>query len=887
MESQSNRERSVLRTPLPKMAASLFRALLPLAERREVLEDLAAEHADRAKTHGRLAARFWLWRQLVGSLPSLVRRTWWRGWTGFEPSASRMESGGPGIETWIMDARYSTRRLAARPTYTLLVVLTLALGAAGIAAIFSVARPLLLDPLPVVREDEIGVLWMPGDWSEREFLHLRPDFPGFQRMAAIRPLDATLEIPGEPLRLVRGIGTSAELFDVLGTRPLLGRTFQPGDDLPGAEPVAVISHGLWHELGGSASIVGRRLHLGGTARTIVGVMPRGFWFPTPAVRVWTPVALNPENGAGIYALFGRIDPTVRLDRMQGQLGAIAARLRERFQYLAQWDKTKSPSITPLREHFVGDIRPGIVAMLGAMAVILLIACVNVAALMLGQVGGRSTELAVRTALGAGRRRLMQQLVVESLLLGGLAGLVGAFLATGGFKVLVRSLPLGAMADAARLDWTVLWAAMLVSLLASAAIAVIPAVRIWRGNLHGTMATTRTAGISSRGGRLEGGLVVAQIALAVLLAAGAALLLRSVSNLRAIDPGLRMEGVVILDATMPTELGNDELRRLVLDFLPSLQALSNVRAAAATLKLPLRGAGHAWGIGIEGKPDLPRSTTYFRIVTHDYFRALGMEIVRGRGFLPTDRAGTERVVVINEALAAKYFGGEDPIGRVVQTGFDERGERVIGVVKNVAEANLTDGPVAARYMLYEQVPLMWHEVSFVLWAANPEATPALMQVARSTLQREGRRLALQGTVTMESVVDEAVGAPGRLVTLLSLVAGLALVLGAVGVYGIISHFVARRTRDYGIRIALGLAPGRLVSEVLGQGLVLLALGSAVGIGSALVLTRTLSSLLYGVRPADPQSLAGAAAALLVVGLLAALIPALRAGRTDPVSVLRQE
>jgi len=402
-----------------------------------------------------------------------------------------------------------------------------------------------------------------------------------------------------------------------------------------------------------------------------------------------------------------------------------------------------------------------------------------------------------------------------------------------------------------------------------------------------MATTRTAGISRGGGRLEGGLVVAQIALAVLLAAGAALLLRSVSNLRAIDPGLRPDGVAILDATMPTELANDERRRVVLDFLPALQSLPNVRAAAATLKLPLRGAGQDWGIGIEGKPDLPPSTTYFRIVTHDYFRALGMDILGGRGFLPTDRAGTERVVVINEALAAKYFGGEDPIGRVVHTGFDDRGERVIGVVENVAEANLTDGPVAARYMLYEQVPLMWHEVSFVMWATNPEAVPALLQGARSTLEREGRRLALQGTVTMESVVEEAVGAPGRLVALLSLVASLAVVLGAVGVYGIISHFVARRTRDYGIRIALGLPPGRLVAEVLGQGLVLLAIGSLAGICSALLLTRTLSSLLYGVRPADPQALGGAVFVLLFVGLCAALIPALRAGRTDPVSVLRED
>ena len=873
--------------PLHGLPAALFRSLTPYAEREEVLGDLAAEHAERVAAEGRLAAWLWLWRQLLGSLPALARRVWWRGWTGFEPRANRMQPGGMVVESWIVDLRYSARRLLSRPLYLLLTVATLALGAGGMAAIFSVARTLLLEPLPVAREAEVGVFWQTFSWTEQEILYLRPNFPGFQRVAAFTLQDLTLERAGQPLRLVQAAASSAELFETLGTAPQLGRTFKPGDDLKGAEPVAVLSHGMWQELGGEASILGSRLPLGGVPHTVIGVMPRGFWFPNPETRLWTAARLDPENGSGIYTLVGRVAGSERIDHMEGPLGALAASLGRRFQYPAQWDKTRSPSITPLREYLVGNLRPSLLATLAAMGLILLMACVNVAALMLGQVAGRSTELAVRTALGAGRQRLLQQLVLESLLIGGLAGTAGALLAVAGFKVLAGALPLGELAQTARLDWTLFWAAIAVALLAAAAIAVVPGVVLWRGNLQGSIATTRTGGLSGRGGRLDGGLVVAQIALAVLLAAGAGLLLRSVAKLRAIDPGFKVGGVAVIDAAMPTQLSSDERRRVVLDVLPALRALPNVRAVAATQKIPLRGSGDSWGIEIEGKPELEDGTTFFRIVTHDYFQALGVPLRRGRLFLPTDRAGTERVVVINEALAAKYFPGEDPIGRVVSTGFDDRGERIIGVVGNMAEANLADAAAPARYMLYEQIPYASSEVSFVLSTASAEGVPGLLQAGRSTLQRESRQLAVQRAVAMESVFEEALGAPRQIATLLSILAGLALLLGAVGVYGMISHFVTRRAREYGIRIALGLAPVRVVSLVMGRGIRLVGLGSVIGIVAALLLTRLLSSLLYGVGAADPKALAGAVLALLLVGALAAFVPARRASRTDPASVLRQQ
>lgn len=791
------------------------------------------------------------------------------------------------FESWIMDARFAVRRLMRRPTYALLAVLTLALGAGGTAAIFSVVRTLLIDPLPIVREDQVGVMYFDGSWTEQEILGLRGKFPGFQRMGAYRPNDLTLEVPGAAMRLVPGIAVSSELFDVLGTQPALGRTFRAGEDAVGGELVVVLSHSLWEELGSDPAIVGKRLQLGGLTRTVVGVMPRGFWFPSPLTRIWSAAQMTPQGRSGLYTLVGRIADGESLDRMGPHLEALTGMLNVQFQYPSpQWDKRKNPSVQRARDFFVGDVRPSLVATLAAMGVILLIACANVASLMLGQVDARSTELAVRSALGANRQRLVQQLVLESIVVGVIAGIFGAGLATVGFDVLVGSLPLGALAENARLDWTVFWASMLSALVAALLVAIVPGVALWRGSsLQATMATTRTGGVSGRGGRLEGGLVVVQMALAVLLAAGAGLLIRSVANLRAIDPGIDVSGAVIVDATMPLRLTPAERRRVIADMLPQLQALPGVVSVSAAQKLPLRGSGDNWGLRIQGRTDLTGNTTAFRMVTREYFTTMKMPIRRGRGFDASDREGSDRVVVINEALAAKFFGGEDPIGRVLLTGFDNRGERVVGVVGNAAEADLKDAAVPARYMLYDHLPIAWQRVSFVLRTNAEETIPTLLDLARSTISKSGSQLAVQETTTMKNVFDLAVGPTGQIVTLLSLLAGLALVLGAVGVYGVISHYVTRRSRDYGICIALGQQPSRVIRQVVGRGALLVAIGSAIGSVAAVFLTKILTTLLYGVKPTDPLSMAGAVVVLLVVGMLAAFVPARRASLTDPAVVLR--
>jgi predicted permease len=872
--------------PLPAPAAWTLRRLLPRAERDEVLADLAAEYGERAGSRGRPAAWRWLWRQVLGSVPALIRRSWWRGMTGFEPKANRSRPGGPAMESWIMDVRYAMRRLRTRPTYALLAVLTLALGVGGAAAITGVVRELLVDPLPYANEEEVGVFWSSGSWSEQEFLFLRPDFPGFRSVAAYREAGVMLQVGDAPPRLVPGVAGTAELFGVLGRAPFAGRGFRTGDDVRGGEPVAVLSYGLWQELGGDAAIIGQRLELDGLARTVVGVMPRGFWFPDPTVRVWLAEPLDPDDQSGNYTLVGRAAPGVRLDALAPYLARLTARLDERYDYPAQWDKTRGAEVTPVREYLVGSMRPALLATLAAMGMILLIACANVASLMLGQVDGRASELAERSALGAERRRLLQQLLAESVVVGLAAGAAGAVVGAASFRLLVGALPLGAWAEGARLDWTVFWAAIATAVGASLLIALVPVISLWRGDLRGALSASRTSGIGGRGGRLEGGLVVAEVALAVVMAAGAALLVRSVANLYAIDAGVDTRGVAVVDVLTPGAMPSDERRRSWRAVGDALRAMPGVQVMGATSKLPLRGPGDNWGIEIVGRPELEATTTAFRVVTPGYLEAMGVALRRGRRFDARDRAGNEPVVIINEALAEKYFAGEVPIGRQLSTGFDVP-ERIVGVVANVAEAELTDGPTPARYMVADQIPYVPRGMTFTLRVQPDRDAAAVLADARRAVQRAAPGVAVQEMTTMELVLAQAVGPARQIMLLLTLLTGLAVVLGAVGVYGVITHFVNRRRRDWAIRVALGLAPARVVRRIVRHGATLVLAGIGIGVAVAAALARLLGSLLYDVGAADPLALAAASAALLLVGLVAALVPAYRASRTPPALVLREE
>ena len=790
-----------------------------------------------------------------------------------------------------MDLRYALRGLRARPIHGALMALTLSIGVAGTASVWGIVERLLLEPLPYASEEEIVAFWSEGAWSEAEFAHVRPDLEGFQSVAAVRDTDVTLVEGGDPARLVVGVSATAEFFDVLGIAPALGYGFQPGHDLPEADPVAVLSHSLWEDLGGDEDIVGRRIELSGVVRTVVGVMPPGFWYPDPSVRIWLAEPVNVEDGSGNYGLIGRLEPGRSLATMQGPLQALTRSLGARFDYPEEWDKTIDASLTPIREELLGSVRAPLLALFGAVVGILLVACINVAALMLGQIDGRGTELAVRSALGAGRVRLLRQLIVESALIGTLAGMAGAGFAVLGLPFLVAALPLGELAANVSIDWTLFVTAIVVALGAATLVALVPASVVVRRDLQPRLTRARTAGVGGRGGRLESALVVAQVALVLLMASGAALLIRSVEKLRAIDTGVHAPGVAVIDVVLPTSLDASLIALTVGELVEAMRGVPGVHNVAATQRLPLRGSSDNWGIGIEGRPDVD-ATTAFRVVTPNYFETMGIPVLSGRGLVESDRstsasvnaAVAEGAVVVNRTLADRYFPAADPVGQRIA--FMDRWDRIVGVVDDVAESGLTDERVPARYMVHEQVPWLLHGQTLVLRVREGVEPASVLVDARRRVQAVAPSVAVRETTTMENVVARSIGPTLQVRSLLTLLGALALLLGVVGVYGVVTHFVARRRREWGIRLALGVRPPRVVRAVVGRAGALLGGGIALGTLAFIALARLLGSFVYGVAPTDALSLLSAAAVLATAGLLAAWVPARRASRTDPAIVLRE-
>jgi putative ABC transport system permease protein len=784
------------------------------------------------------------------------------------------------------DVRYATRILLRRPTYALLSVLTLALGIGGVAAAYGVGRGVLFDPLPYFDEQKIGVFWKKTDWTHEEYLFLRGRAPGFDEVALYRRRNLMVRLGDGPAYLLPAVTASAELFDVLGTRPLIGRGFQAGEDVPEAEAVAVISYAQWQEMGASPQIVGTRIAVEGRARTIVGVMPATFWFPDRDVRIFAPEPLTPESRSWNSSLIGRVARSHDVRSMDTPVAQLVGMLEERFDYPAQWDKTVDARITPVRQDLLGPMQPAVTATLSAMALILLIGCANVAALVLGHIDARSNEFAVRTALGAPRRRLAQQLAVEVLLIAVAAALVGGAAAWAGFTVMAGALPLGSLAQAAGPDWRVFASAFAIATTSAALVIVVPVVVLYRSDVSAVLNHARTGGVGGGRSRLENTLVVAQVTLAVLITAAAVLLGRSVANLYAVDPGVRTEGVAIIDIVFGE--GGRARREHALNALTDvLRTLPGVQFAGAAQQLPLRGGGYRLPVAIDGRNDLQVLTTEYRIVTPGYLESVGIPLRQGRTITDEDRAGAERVAVINEAFAATYFPGIDPVGRLVDGDVESRPLRIIGVVGDAAERGLTDHAAPVRYVALQQLPWMDTAQSLVMRAAPGLDETSLLERARQEIGRVAPHVAIQQTTTMRRELDEAVGPARQVALLLSVMTVLALILGGVGVYGVIAHFAARRRREWAIRIALGSSEIRVVSSVLGHGALLVTIGVVIGVGAAAALTRLLASFLYGVNALDGLAFAAAGAALLGVGTLASLLPAWRAGTADPLVTLREQ
>ncbi len=817
------------------------------------------------------------------------------GGVTYQKERARASWGVTAVREALSDVRVTLRGFVLRPGYAVLGVTTLGLGIGATVALFSVVQGLLLRPLPVADEDRLHVFWSDYNWRGVEFDYLKERVQAFSGLAAYSS-DATTFRTDAGSSLLRVAVVSAELFDLLGTAPLMGRTFAAGEDRPGAERVAVVSWGMWrNELGGDPNVIGRRILLDGTPTTVIGVMPRRFFFPTPDDRAWVPLDLDPSTrsyqGNGWLVLLGRTRPGTSAAQLDQEVQALAGALGERFTYSAAWDKTKGAFVTPLHQYLFGDVRPALILLLGSVAVLLLIACANTAALVLARTTDRTGEIALRMALGAGRGRLARQIVTESLTLALLAGAVGAGLAFGLFDLMVARLPLDDGLDQAlSMEWGTFAAGFGLAVVVGLAVAALPVRHLLMGRLGGVSGERGSSGMRRGPGRAHGVLVATEVTLGVLLVTGATLLIRSVNRLFAVDLGFDPHGVAVVDLMTSSEEMNEEQRRLAFQaVVDRVAALPGVVSAGLTNRLPVRDGGWQGTVRIESRPDLapPRSpNAMFRTATPGYFRAMGMRLLSGRGVESSDQAGGFRSVVVSESFARAMWPDRDPLGQRIRSGFrgDTAWLNVVGVLKEIRMFRLVGENTFSYYLPRDQTSADVGQVLVIRTSGRPSGViPTVRAVAREV----DPRIALAREGTLETVVRGAMAEPLRLRFFLSLFAGLALVLGAVGVYGVVSYSVTRRRAEFGIRMALGAAPGRVLREVVRGGMLPVMIGVVGGIGGSIALSRLLGSFLYEVAPTDPVSIAASAVCLLSAGWLATLLPGWRAGRVDPVTALRAE
>ena len=823
------------------------------------------------------------------------------------------------METFTQDLRFAARTLLKRPAFTFIAVLTLALGIGANTAIFSVVDSVLLAPLPFRNTDRLMVIWAsnpelaakvglpdklpvsPGafyDWKEAK---------SFEKMALVRAERLSLTGEGEP-ELIVATGVSGELFQVLGTPPLLGRALLPEDDAPTGKPASVVlSHALWQRrFGGDPKVVGRVIRLDGNPLTVVGVMPASFEFPRGgelprgfgfAARpdVWRPLAFGPElrrhRGNRGQVAIGLLKPGVTEAVAQAEMDSISDRVEREHP---DSDKGWRSRVDPLPAQLVGDVKPALVILLSAVGLVLLIACVNVANLLLAQAAARQKEIAVRTALGAGRGRMVRQLLTESVLLSFLGAALGLLFAYWGLQAFALWIPEEVpVARALSLDLRVLGFTLLVALVTGALAGLTPAFQMTRPDLAESLRDgTRAGSGTSRGGRTRGALVVLETAVAVLLVVGAGLLIRSFARLTAVDPGFRTEGVLSLQVLLPEAKYPDDPQQSAFTAraLERLRALPGVTAAGMVSNLPMSGEENIEGLEIEGRPkpkpaEIPLAD--FRRASPGYFDTMGIRRVRGRLIEERDVEKAPLVAVIDETLARAYWPGEDPIGKRFRFGgfgqTDEPWRTVVGIVGNVRHSGLHVDPRPQLYI--PQAQLGSGSQYFVL---RTEGDPKrLIKDARSAVFAVDRDQPVAEILTLEQVVAESMAGRQFNMVLLGVFAALALVLAAVGIYGITSYSVAQRTREMGLRMALGAQPGTVLRMVLREAGALALAGLVAGLVLAFAATRLMASLLFGVPANDPATFASVAAALALVSLFAAYLPGRRATRVDPMAAFRAD
>jgi putative ABC transport system permease protein len=808
------------------------------------------------------------------------------------------------LENLLKDVRYGFRMLRKSPSFTFFAVAVLALGIAANSAIFSIADAILVRPLPYRDANRLVMIWedssaygfpkdtpAPGnfsDWKSRNQV--------FEDVAAISDGSFNLTGSGNPENLI-GKWATANLFSVLGVSPALGRDFRPEDDVPGAPAVALLSHGLWlRRFGGDPRIVGKEISLNNEKCTVIGVMKRGAQFPDRETDLWVPSRFTTAQLANrrnhFLQVVARLKPRVSLRTANANLATIASQLEKENP---DSNAKVGAFAVPLREELAGDVRPAIFMLLGAVCFVLLIACANVANLLLSRATGRRREMAMRIALGATRARVIQQMLTESILLSIFAGVAGLLFSIWGTKFLATLIPTGiAPMTGTGVDGRVLLFTLAISLATGIVFGIIPASRVSQFQLaHSLKQGGGRSGVGSGGHRLRDALVISEVALAIVLLTGAALMIRSLENLYHLDPGFRADHVLVMRTPLPRQKYEAFAARAAFyeQVLERVEGLPGVVAAGYTTWVPLTNAGGATGITIEGKPEPAPADVLvpnIRIISRDYTRALQMKLMEGRLFESRDAAGTLPVALINQTMARNYWTGEDPAGKRFKVGgYSEKSPwlTVIGIVGDVHQAGLAVPARAEMYLPYQQEDLGFEpEYLAVRTAGDPMA---LGEIVRQQIWAVDKEQPVAGMMPLEDLVDENLASRKMQASLLSGFAGLALLLVTLGIYAVLSFAVTQRTQEIGVRVALGAQPGDVLRMIFSQGFRLFLMGAALGLAAAFVLSRALVHLLFGVSAYDPASFAGVTILLAAVALLACYVPARRATRVDPLIALRYE